>query len=121
MAFWCFPIISDLVRERYLAVVGGAGVALLNVVIPHSQLWRARILYDAFALRRARDDLAGHIQHLGLPPDLVEDIDEDILDELMKVVTQRFHRSPTQAAICGQILLHVAKKLAFIPQPLAVA
>ena len=24
MAFWCFPIVTDLVRERYLAVIGGA-------------------------------------------------------------------------------------------------
>ena len=121
MAFWCFPIVTDLVRERYLAFIGGAGVAVLNVVISHSHLWRARILDDTFSLRRARDELAGHIQQLGLPPDLVEDIDEDILDELMQVVTQRFHRSPARAAICGQILLHVAKKLAFTPQPLAVA
>jgi hypothetical protein len=91
------------------------------VVISHSHLWRARILDDSFSLRRARDELAGHIQQLGLPPDLVEDIDEDILDELMQVVTQRFHRSPVRAAICGQILLHVAKQLAFTPKPLAMA
>jgi hypothetical protein len=121
MAFWCYPIVTDLVRERYLGVIGGAGVAVLNVVISHSHLWRARILDDSFSLRRARDELAGHIQQLGLPPDLVEDIDEDILDELMQVVTQRFHRSPVRAAICGQILLHVAKKLAFTPKPLAMA
>lgn len=121
MAFWCFPIVTDLVRERYLAVIGGAGASILNVVFSHSHLWRARILDDATALRKARDELAGYIRQLGLPPHLADDIDEDILDELMKVVTQRFHRSPAQAAICGQILLHVAKKLSFTPQPLAVA
>jgi hypothetical protein len=39
----------------------------------------------------------------------------------MEVVAQRHHRSPQKASICGQILLHVAKNLAFTPQPLAVA
>ena len=119
MAFWCFPIVTDLLRERYLAVIGGAGVAVLNVVLSHSHLWRARILDDTFSLHRTQDELALNLGRLGLPPHLVEDIDEDILDELMKVVTQRFHRSPAKSAMCGQILLHVAKKLAFTPQPLA--
>ena len=121
MALWCFPIITDFVRERYAAAMGRTGESAFHVAFSHSHLWRARILDDATALRKARDDLGGNIRKLGLPPHLVADIDEDILDELMEVVTQRFHRSPLQAAICGQILLHVAKNLAFTPQPMAVA
>ena len=121
MALWCFPIITDFVRERYASAIGGTGASTFNVAFAHSHLWRARLLDDTAALRKARDDLGRNISNLGLPPHLVEDIDEDILDELMEVVTQRFHRTPLQAAICGQILLHVAKNLAFTPQPMAVA
>ena len=121
MALWCFPIITDLVRERYAAAVGSSGVSVFNLAFSHSNLWRARILDDAAALRKARDEVGGNIRQVGLPPHLAVDIDEEILDELMEVVTQRHHRSPQKASICGQILLHVAKNLAFTPQPLAVA
>ena len=39
----------------------------------------------------------------------------------MDVVTQRFHRSPVKASVCGHILLHIAKNLAYTPKVLAVA
>ncbi len=121
MALWCLPIITDLVRERYAVAVGGAGKSVFNVTYSHSHLWRLRILDDVGSMRKAREDLGRNMSQLGLMPHLAEDIDEEILDELMHVVTQRFHRSPMQAAICGQILIHIARNLVFTPQPLAVA
>ena len=121
MALWCFPIITDLVRDRYVMALGGADASIFNLAFSHSHLWRARILDDAASVRKAREDLGGNMHQLGLPPDLVEDIDEEILDELMSVVAQRFHRSPQKASLCGQILLHIAKNLAYTPEALNAA
>ena len=53
--------------------------------------------------------------------DQVCDLDDLLLNELMDVVTQRFHRSPVKASVCGHILLHIAKNLAYTPKVLAVA
>ena len=121
MALWCFPIITDLIRDRYVAALGGIGLSVFNVAYSHSHLWRARILDETASMRREREKLGGSVSELGLPPHLVEDIDEEILDELMDVVTQRFHRSPQQASVCGQILLHVAKNLSYTPEALTAA
>ena len=119
MARWCFPIISDLVRERYLAENSGLHGEVGNVCFAHSQLWQARILDQSAAIRAARDEMNVTFQTLGLPQHLVEDIDEEILDELMVISIQRFHRSPHRATICGHILLHIAKYLAYRPEALA--
>jgi hypothetical protein len=121
MALWCFPIVSDLVRERYAAVIASLRVSVVGVAFSHTQLWHARILGDAAAVRKTREELGATLRELGLPSPLVEDIDEEILDELMDVVSQRFHRSPFMASTCGHILLHIAKNLAYTPEALTAA
>ena len=112
MALWSFPIVFDVVRDRYAAQSANPPPLMVAAAFSHTQLWRARILDDGAALRKAREELRMDLQMLDLPPHLVDEVD---------VVTQRFHRSPTQASICAQILLNIATNLAFTPQPLAVA
>jgi len=121
MALWSFPIVFDVVRDRYAAQSANPPPLMVAAAFSHTQLWQARILDDGAALRKAREELRMDLQMLDLPPHLVDEVDEEVLGELMDVVTQRFHRSPMQASICAQILLNIATNLAFTPQPLAVA
>jgi len=121
MALWCFPIVSDLTLERYGAAIGRRHASLRIVSFQHSQLWQALILDDAAAARKGREVLGASHHLLGLSPDFMEDLDEEVLDELMEVVTQRFYRSPLKASACGHILLHIAKNLAYTPRALTAA
>jgi hypothetical protein len=121
MALWCFPIVSDLTLERYGAAIGRRHASLRIVSFQHSQLWQALILDDAAAKRKGREVLGASHHLLGLSPDFMEDLDEEVLDELMEVVTQRFYRSPLKASACGHILLHIAKNLAYTPRALTAA
>jgi hypothetical protein len=121
MALWCFPIISDLVRERYVAAIGSFRVSVSNLAYSHSQLWQALVLDDPSAAGAAQQALNANLRRLGLPLHLVEDIDEEILDDLMDVVIQRFHRSPSKASACAHLLLHIAKNLAYTPEALTAA
>ena len=121
MALWCFPIVSDLTLERYGAAIGRRHASLRIVSFQHSQLWQALVLDDPSAAGAAQQALNANLRRLGLPLHLVEDIDEEILDELMDVVIQRFHRSPSKASACAHLLLHIAKNLAYTPEALTAA
>ena len=121
MALWCFPIITDLCMETYGAAIGGRHASLKIISFTHSRLWQALILDDPAAARKTRGDLTETAQTMGLSLDQVCDLDDVLLNELMDVVTQRFHRSPVKASVCGHILLHIAKNLAYTPKVLAVA
>ena len=121
MARWSFPIVCDLVRERYTTAVDSLRVSVFSVSFAHGQLWQALILDQPAAILAAREELSRNLQNLGLPLHVVVDIDEQILDELMDVAIQRFHRTPFKATICGHILLHIAKNLTYTPEVLAAA
>ena len=121
MAQWSFPLVCDLVRSRYGEARSQFQSKVLDISFIHSHLWRARILADEPAARCAQDQLRESIRQLGLSPHLVAEVDEEILDELMEVVIQRFHRSPLKASACSHILLHIARTLDYMPEPLAAA
>jgi len=121
MAFWCFPIISDLVAESYGRVIGPRHSSLRMVAFCHTQLWQAMLLDDHAAASKAHGEVRWNLQLLGLQLNFADEINDLVLDDLMDVVTQRFHRSPNKASVCGHILLHVAKNLAYTPEALVAA
>ena len=121
MALWSFPIVSDHFRARYGEAISNIQDTITALSFSHSQFWRALILDDRTAARKTRAELLERLQRLGLRPDFVSDLDEEVLDELMDVVTQRFHRSPQKASICSHILLDIAKGLVFKPEVVALA
>ena len=121
MAVWSFPIVSDLFKARYGEAISNIHDTITALSFSHSQFWRALILDDPTAARKTRAELLERLQRLGLRSDFVSDLDEEVLDELMEVVTQRFHRSPQKASICSHILLDIAKRLVFKPEVVALA
>ncbi len=121
MALWSFPIVCDLIGEHYGRAVGVAHPFLRLVVFAHTQLWQAMLLDDRDAIRRLRGDLSLRLQALDLQHAFADEVNDLVLDELMDVVTQRFHRSPLKASMCSHILLHIAKNLTYSPEALTAA
>lgn len=121
MALWCFPIVSDLLGERYGRALGPRHTSRRMIAFTHSQLWHAMLLDDQGAIRKLRAEMSWNMQALGLSFGFADELDDIVLDELMEVVTQRFHRSPLKSSICSHILLHVARNLAYAAEPVAAA
>ena len=121
MALWCFPIISDLVADSYGRVIGARHASLRMVAFCHSQLWQAMLLDDHAAASKSHGELRRYLDMLDIPAAFADEVNDLVLDELMDVVTQRFHRTPFKASTCGHILLHVAKNLTYTPEALNAA
>lgn len=121
MALWCFPIVCDLVGEHYGQAIGLRHASLRLIAFSHSQLWHAMLLDDEDATRKLRGEMSWNLQVLGLQPVFADELNDLVLDELMEVVTQRFHRSPKKASICSHILLRIAKSLTYTPEVLTAA
>ena len=121
MALWCFPIVCDLVAETYGRVIGARHASLRLVAFCHSQLWQAMLLDDPTAAVKARREVRGNVQTLGLEAAFADEVNELVLDELMDVVAQRFQRTPHRARISAHILLQIAKNLTYTPEVLSAA
>ena len=121
MALWCFPIVCDLLGEQYGRALGPRHTAVRVVAFTHSQLWRAMLLDDQNEIRKLRGEMSWNVQRLGLPPGFADELDDLVLDELMEVVTQRFHRSPMKSSACSHILLQVARSLVYAAEAVAAA
>ena len=121
MALWCFPLVCDLVGEHYGRAIGARHASLRLIAFSHSQLWHAMLLDDEPAIRKLRDEMSWNLGVLGLPSTFADELNDFVMDELMEVVTQRFHRSPQKSSTCSQILLQIARSLAYMPEAVAAA
>jgi hypothetical protein len=121
MALWCFPIVCDLLGEQYGRALGPRHTSVRMVAFTHSQLWRAMLLDDQNDIRKLRGEMSWNVQALGLPPGFADELDDLVLDELMEVVTQRFHRSPMKSLVCSHILLQIARNLVYAAEAVAAA
>jgi len=121
MALWCFPIVCDLVAETYGRVIGARHASLRLVAFCHSRLWQAMLHDDHTAAVKARMEVRGNLQMLGLEAAFADEVNELVLDELMDVVAQRFQRTPHRARIGAHILLNIAKNLTYTPEALTAA
>ena len=121
MALWCFPIVCDLLGEQYGRALGPRHTSLRVVAFTHSQLWRAMLLDNQNEIHKLRGEMSWNMQRFGLPPGFADELDDLVLDELMEVVTQRFHRSPMKSSVCSHILLQVARSLVYAAEAVAAA
>ncbi|MDX7952506.1 hypothetical protein P7D22_15155 [Lichenihabitans sp. Uapishka_5] len=107
MAVWAEPVIADTVSDGYAdRSLGSASHALLS--IHHRRLWRALILDQRGTAERIWLDLERDLQRAGLDPDVTEEINAAVLDELMDIVFCRFSSSRHKARGFGRVLLGAA-------------
>ena len=111
MAGWIQPIVIDLSHDFYAKALGNKHKAIKAISVTHGRFWQALMADDIELVAATSRELNRHFRANGVPQESVRELDENILNELMDVVTVRFSRSPGQASACGHILLQAARRL----------
>ena len=111
MALWCFPVVTDFLSHQYEERTGLAHHDLRLVTFNHAQYWRALILdrQGEIAKFRAALDRALRVAHVA--PAIACQLDEELLDELMRVISERYKRSPLRISQDGHVLFQVMRRL----------
>lgn len=111
MALWCFPVVTDFLYRQYEGRTGLTHQDLRLVSFNHAQFWRALILNraDEMVKYRAALDKALDMGHVDAA--VSRQLDEDMLDELMRVVSERYKRSPLRISEDGHVLFQVTRRL----------
>ncbi len=111
LALWCFPVVTDFLYRQYEERTGLAHQDLRLVSFNHAQYWRALILdrQDEMLKFRAGLDRALGMGHVDLA--IARQLDEDLLDELMRVISERYKRSPLRISEDGHVLFQVTRRL----------
>jgi hypothetical protein len=110
MIVWAEPVIADRISEGYEGRVTGQAFRSL-LATNHRRLWRALILAKHDTAEQVRVDLLHDLGRAGISPDLAEEIDNDVMEELMDIVFQRFRSSREVARGFGRVLLSAASSI----------
>ena len=109
---WCFPIIADLVIERYASHLGRGHPHLTLLARCHGVMWQALIAQEYEGVAEMDRAICRYLNSVGLSAQIGRELHEQVLDELMDVVAQRYHRSPDLVRDCSQLLLKASRHLA---------
>ena len=111
MIVWSYPIVTDIVTDWCAGVLGHDHAGLKPLTRSHCRLWQCLIADDMAAALHAHRAILQQLQSLGLRFDVARQIQDVVMDELLDVVSVRFHRSPKQVRECSQVLLRAARQV----------
>ena len=111
MVVWSYPIVTDIVMDQYQGELGRAHALLKPLTRSHCRLWQCLICDDMTAAVHAHRAILQHFKSVGLHFDTARKVNDLVLDELLDVVSARFHRSPGQVRECSQVLLKAARQV----------
>lgn len=103
---WAEPLIGDIVTTGYQRIgleqrVAGA-LARLHLV-----LW-CQMVSDDEKASASRTDLVRVCKRYAVGEAQIEEINQDVLVELMHVISRRFQRSPERTRACSMEMVRVA-------------
>jgi hypothetical protein len=116
MALWCFPVVTDFLYRQYAERTGLAHHDLRLVSFNHAQYWRALILDQRNDIDKYRIALNQSLALGRIDRAIARQLNEDLLDELMRVVSERYKRSPLRISEDGHVLFQVTRRLTEIEQ-----
>ena len=116
MALWCFPVVTDFLYRQYEERSGLAHHELRLVAFNHAQYWRALILDEKKDIGKYRLALYQSLAMGRVDRAIARQLDEDILDELMRVISERYKRSPLRISEDGHVLFQVMRRLTEVEQ-----
>ena len=111
LALWCFPVVTDFLYRQYEERTGLAHHDLRLVSFNHAQFWRALILNRPEEITKFREALARSLEVGRIDPSIAAGLNEDLLDELMRVISERYKRSPLRISADGHVLFQVLRRL----------
>ena len=111
LALWCFPVVTDFLYRQYEERTGLAHHDLRLVSFNHAQFWRALILNRAEEITKFREALNRALELGRIDQTIASQLDEDLLDELMRVISERYKRSPLRISEDGHVLFQVTRRL----------
>ena len=114
-AGWSFPVIADLVFEEYARHLGRDHPHLMLLARCHAILWQALIAQDFGRVAEVDRTIGRYLRSAGLSAAIGRDLHDQVLDELVDVIAQRYHRSPQLMRECSQVLLKASRHLASLP------
>lgn len=110
MMVWAEPVIADCIIDGYRErAVDGALRSLVST--HHRRLWRAMILEHRPLMESIRHDLKDDLLRAGVEPEVIEEIDQSVMEELMDIVFKRFRSSRDMAKGFSLVLLSAASHM----------
>ncbi len=116
MALWCFPVVTDFLYRQYAERTGLAHHDLRLVSFNQAQYWRALILDQRNDIAKYRIVLNQSLALGRIDRAIARQLNEDLLDELMRVISERYKRSPLRISEDGHVLFQIMRRLTEIEQ-----
>lgn len=111
LALWSFPVVTDFLCRHYEARTGLAHHNLRLVSFNHAQLWRALILNRPAEIEKFGRALIAALEAGRIDRAVARQLNEELLDELMRVISDRYKRSPLRISEDGHVLFQVMRRL----------
>lgn len=109
---WAQPLIIDQINNFYFTSLRGRWEEARELAISHYRIWRHVLHGDIDAAAQDRIVLQRFLMAAQLDPQMAEEADRLVFDELMDVIVTRFQRTPSLARGYGMTLLDTATSLA---------
>ena len=87
---WSQPLIVDQINYFYFHSLRQRASAARELAIEHYRVWRHVLRNEMQEASDLRSHLGTHAASLGIPAQMLDDVDRAVLDELMDVVVSRF-------------------------------
>lgn len=109
---WSQPLIVDQINHFYFRRLTQKASVARELAIEHYRVWRHVLRNELQDAANLREQLGAHAAEMGIPSQMLDEVDRAVLDELMDVVVSRFRRTPYIARSYGMTLLDTATNLA---------
>lgn len=109
---WSQPLIADQINHFYFRSLRQKAAAARELAIEHYRVWKHVLRNELQEASDLRSHLGAQAASLGIPAQMLDEIDRAVLDELMDVVVSRFRRTPQIARSYGMTLLDTAANIA---------